>query len=148
MYFTLSVELVTWHGAWSWQIMWWSQVAWGLELIWFGFKCSQVVSSDMILKLIWLHVTSPKLHLWPILFFCNAKDYQMVKTILSSIKIVPLVQSGFENKKGPHFIVAKIGQTNFVKSRIFARINNHEFMCFCPLWFLPIFIPNTSSILF
>ena len=66
-------------------------------------------------------------------FFCNAKEYQMVKTILSSIKTVPLVQSGFENKKGPHFIVAKIGQTNFAKSRILQGV---EFLsswnfCFC-----------------
>src|SRR3954469_12615999 len=73
------------------------------ELIWFGIKCSQVASSDMILQLFWFHATSPRLHLLPIHFFCNAKIYQMVKPILSSIKTIALVQLEFELKNGPHF---------------------------------------------
>ena len=145
MYLTLSVELVTCHGAWSWQFMWWYQVALGLELIWFGFKCSQVASSDMILLLSCFHVTSPKPYLWPILFFCNAKDYQMVKPFLSSIKTVALVQGGLWIKKGSHFIVAKNWSNQFCKIQNNARCEVLVLMEFLPLYFI---LKNSKCTLF
>src|SRR3954468_9776171 len=87
----------------------------------------------MILQLFWLHVTSPRLHLLAILFIYNTKDYQRVKSILSSIKTVALVQLEFEFKRGHIFIVAKIDQTNFVKSRILQGVSFFYSwnLCFC-----------------
>src|SRR3954470_4262861 len=97
----------------------------------------------MILQLFWLHVTSPKLHLLPILFFCNAKDCQRVKSILSSIKTVALVQLEFEFKKGSHFYCCQ-----FCKIQQNARVKDFKFMDFCALCFLLKNSPKTFSIYF
>src|SRR3954468_24077189 len=102
----------------------------------------------MILQLFWLHVTSPRLHLLSILFFCNAKDCQMVKSILSSIKTVALVQLEFEFKRGHIFIVAKIDQTNFVKSRKMQGSRISSSWIFVPCVFSSQNSPKAFSIYF
>ena len=51
-------------------------------------------------------------------FKCLGHVFHCVKLLLQHAKPVALVQSEFELQKGPQFVVAKIGQTNFVKSRI------------------------------
>src|SRR3954467_1699380 len=102
----------------------------------------------MILQLFCLHVTSPRLHLWPILFFCNAKDYQMVKSFLSSIKTVALVQSDFEFKRGSHFYCCQNWSNQFWKIQKNARIKILRFIDFWTLCFLPKIPLNTFSIYF
>src|SRR3954467_8473114 len=84
----------------------------------------------MILQLFCLHVTSPRLHLLPIHFFCNAKIYQMVKPILSSIKTVALVQLEFEFKNGPHFYCCQNWSNQFCKIKNIARCGNSQLLEF------------------
>src|SRR4051812_49927789 len=99
----------------------------------------------MILQLFWFHVTSPRLHLLPILFFCNAKDYQRVKSILSSIKTVALVQLEFELKKGSHFCCCQNLSNQFCKIQKNARFKDFKFMDFCALYLI---LKNPQTTLF
>ena len=117
--------------------MWWSCFALGLEPRCLVIRAIQCGAFELWLDLFWLHVTFPKLHLWTTHFFCNAKDYQMVKTILSSIKTVPLVQSGFENKKGPHFYCCQNWSNQFCKIQNIARCGILELLEFLLLQFIP-----------
>src|SRR3954463_13017540 len=98
----------------------------------------------MILQLFCSHATSPRLHLLPIHFFCNAKMYQMVKPILSSIKTVALVQLEFEFKNGPHFYCCQNWSNQFCKIQKNARFNILKFMEFCALC---LFLKNLQSAL-
>src|SRR4051812_22857200 len=91
----------------------------------------------MILQLFCSHATSPRLHLLPIHFFCNAKIYQMVKPILSSIKTVALVQLEFEFKKGPHFYYCQNLSNQFCKIKNIARCGILELLEFLLLHNIP-----------
>src|SRR3954468_7664675 len=82
-----------------------AHIALGLEPIWFDSSCSQVDSSSMFMQLFCLHVNSPRSQPWPILFFCYAKSFQMVKSFLQHSKIVAPVQSGCEFKKELTFLL-------------------------------------------
>src|SRR3954467_1731926 len=89
----------------------------------------------MIMQLFYFHVNSPRSKSWPILFFCNAKDCQMVKSFLSSIKTVALVQSDFEFKKGSHFYCCQNWSNQFWKIQKNARIKILRFIDFFHLVF-------------
>ena len=87
-----------------------------MEPICFGFNCTQVGSSGMLMELFLLQFISPRLQLWPSHFFGLGHGFHLLQSFLQHSKIVALVQSGFEFKKGSYFF-AKIGQTNFEKFR-------------------------------
>ena len=77
----------------------------------------QCGASELLLQLFSSHATSPQPHVWHSHFFCLDNDCHLFKFLLQHSKTVALVQSEFEFKRGHIFVVAKIGQTNFVKSR-------------------------------
>ena len=56
-------------------------------------------------------------HVWHSHCIGHGHDCQTFKLLLQHSKIETLVQGAFEFEKGHIFVVAKIGQTNFVKSR-------------------------------
>ena len=114
--------------------MWWSQVALGLKLIWFGFKCSQVASSDMNLELFWSHVTSPQPHPWHSQLFCFDNDCHLFKFLLQHLKTVALVQSAFEFKRGHIFYCCQNWSNQFCKIQKNARFKDFKVMEFCALY--------------
>src|SRR4051812_12304587 len=70
----------------------------------------------MLLHLFWSQARSPQPLVWHSHFKCLDDDCHLFKSLFQHSKTVALVQSEFEFKKGHIFVVAKIGQTNFVKS--------------------------------
>ena len=137
MYCTLFVGLVTPHGGCSWLCMWWFWIALGLEFFCFVIKGDQCSSSDMILKLFWLHVTSPQPHLWPSQFFCLTKESCLFKSFLQHSKTVALVQMVLNFKKEPHFCCCQNWSNQFWKIQNNARCEILELMEFLPLCFFP-----------
>src|SRR4051812_3440150 len=80
----------------------------------------------MLLHLFWSQARSPQPLVWHSHFKCLDDDCHLFKSPFQHSKTVALVQSEFEFKKGHIFAVAKIGQTNFVKSRIMQGV---KFLC-------------------
>ena len=115
--FTSSVGLVTCHGGCYWDFMWWSWIALGLEPLCLVIRDDLCDAFDLMLDLFWSHVTSPQPHVWHSHFKCHGNDCHLFKFLLQHSKTVALVQSAFEFKRGHIFVVAKIGQSNFGKSR-------------------------------
>src|ERR1043165_3576313 len=89
----------------------------GCEAIWFVIKGDLCGAFDLMLKLFCSHVIFPQPHVWHSHFNCLGNDCHLFKILLQHSKTVALVQSEFEFKRGHIFVVAKISQTNFVKSR-------------------------------
>src|SRR3954464_3486214 len=96
--------------------LWWFGIALGLEpscIVITGVLCG---ASDILWHLFWSQATSPQPLVWHSHLKCLDDDCHLFKSLFQHSKIVALVQSEFEFKRGHIFVVAKIGQTNFVKS--------------------------------
>src|SRR3954462_7029503 len=78
-----------------------------------GVPCG---ASDLLLQLFWSQDTSPQPLFWHSHLKCLVGDCHLFKSLFQHSKTVALIQSEFEFKRSHNFVVAKIGQTNFVKS--------------------------------
>jgi hypothetical protein len=75
-------------------------------------------ASEILLHLFWSQATSPQPLVWHSHLKCLDDDCHLFKSFYNIQKSVAPVQSEFEFERSHIFVVAKIGQTNFVKSRI------------------------------
>src|SRR3954464_11868821 len=98
--------------------MWWFLIALGLEpscIVIRGVPCG---ASDLLLQLFWSQATSPQPLFWHSHLKCLVGDCHLFKSLFQHLKTVAPVQVNLNLKRRHIFVVAKIGQTNFVKSRI------------------------------
>src|SRR3954463_4532626 len=111
--------------------MWWFSITLGLEpscFVIMGVLCG---ASEILLHLFWSQATSPQPLIWHSHLKCLDDDCHLFKSLFQHSKTVALVQSEFELKKGHIFVVTKIGQTNFVKSRIMQGVKSLCSWNFC-----------------